>query len=93
MSFGEALASVGSSITSPAKIAFIGYVVLAYTGKISTSTWEFIAVAVIFFIVQVLHDDYARIWLNKKAELQAEVSRAEALAKSQNPAGDADNTP
>jgi hypothetical protein len=54
-------------------------VVLAYMGKISTSTWEFIAAAVIFFAAQVLHDDYLRIWLNNKAELQANVARRKAL--------------
>ena len=75
MNLGDALSSFGASITSPAKLAFIGYVILAYTGKISTSKWEFVAIAAVFFALQVLHDDYARIWLNRRAELQAERAR------------------
>jgi hypothetical protein len=68
MSISDALGSVGSSITSPAKLAFAGYVVLAYAGKIATSKWEFLGVAFLFLILQVLHDDYLRIVLNKWAE-------------------------
>ena len=79
MSFGEALSSLGASITSPAKLAFIGYVVLAYKGKIPSSKWEFIAIATVFLFAQVLHDDYARIWLNRRAELQAEKARRNAF--------------
>jgi hypothetical protein len=82
MSFGETLSSLGTSITSPAKIAFIGYVVLAYTGKICTSKWEFIVFAFVFFVAQVLHDDYARILLNRRAELQAKKAHRKAFGDS-----------
>jgi hypothetical protein len=60
----EALASLGNSITSPAKLAFVGYVVLAYAGKIGTSTCQFIAVALVFFFLQISHDDCLRYALN-----------------------------
>jgi hypothetical protein len=69
------MASIGSSITSPAKLAFAGYVILAYKEKICVSTCQFFIVAALFFIAQVLHDDFLRIWLNKKAELMADKSR------------------
>ena len=40
-----------------------------FTGKIRPpEVWEFMLTAVIFFLAQIGHDDYLRIWLNKKAE-------------------------
>ena len=71
MGFSDTLGSVGASITSPAKLAFIGYVVLAYAGKIATSTLQLLIVASVFFVLQVIHDDYLRILLNRLAELKA----------------------
>jgi hypothetical protein len=82
VNLGDALSSFGASITSPAKLAFIGYVVLAYTDKISTSKWEFIAIAVILLALQVLHDDYGRICLNKLAERQAEKASRNMLGET-----------
>jgi hypothetical protein len=79
MSIGDALSSIPSAVTSPAKLAFIAYVILAYAGKITTSKSEFIAITLLFFAFQVLHDDYVRIWLNKKAELQADKARQKAF--------------
>ncbi len=67
MSASDAIASLGASITSPAKLGFIGYVVLAFGDRIKTSKWEFLVVAMFFFL-QVGHDDYLRIRLNKLAE-------------------------
>ena len=81
MDFGQTVSAVGASFTSPAKLAFVGYVVLAYHRDITTSTWQFIFVALVFFFLQVLHDDYVRIWLNKKAELQADTARQAAFSK------------
>lgn len=68
---GDAVTSLGAAITSPAKLGFLGYVVLAYSGKIETSRLEFLAVAAVFFALQVFHDDYARIRLNECARLRA----------------------
>jgi hypothetical protein len=66
---GQALASLGSAITSPAKIAFVGYVVLVYIGKIRPpAMWEFMLIILCFLAVQIGHDDYLRIVLNKKAQ-------------------------
>lgn len=67
-SFAEALASIGRAFASPAKLAFIGYVVLSYAGKIQTSFTQFLIVAAVFFILQVLHDDCLRIALNNWGE-------------------------
>jgi len=62
------IASLLATLTSPAKLAFFGYCLLAYAGKIPTSKWDFLAVAVLFLFIQVFHDDYLRIWLNIRAE-------------------------
>ena len=64
MSAGDAISSIGSSITSPAKLAFVGYVLLLYKGIITTSKWEILAIAAVFFLTQIIHDDYLRIRLN-----------------------------
>jgi hypothetical protein len=68
MSISDAVGSLGSSITSPAKLGFVAYVVLAYSGKVATSTRQFFVVVVLFFLLQVFHDDYLRIVLNRLAE-------------------------
>lgn len=65
---GDAVASIGSSITSPAKLGFAGYVLLVYAGRFETSKCEFLVVAIVFFCLQVAHDDWLRIVLNKYAE-------------------------
>ncbi len=64
-SIAEAIASVGRAFASPAKIAFIGYVVLAYAGKIEANLRQFLIVAAIFFFLQIFHDDCLRIALNE----------------------------
>jgi hypothetical protein len=80
-SAADSIASLGSAITSPAKLVFLGYVILAATGKINTSAWCFFAVAAVFLIVQIGHDDYYRIVLNHRANLKGEKER-EAVASS-----------
>ena len=64
----QSITSFGASITSPAKLAFIGYVVLAYMGKIQTSRSQFLLAAATFFLAQVLHDDFGRKLLNSWAD-------------------------
>jgi hypothetical protein len=64
----NSLNSLGSSITSPAKLGFAGYILLAYTGKITTSRYQFFVVTGIFFLFQVVHDDYIRKVLNRWAD-------------------------
>ena len=64
-SIAKAIASIGTAFTSPAKIAFIGYVILAYTGKIEVNLFQFLIIASIFFFLQVFHDDCLRIALNE----------------------------
>jgi hypothetical protein len=68
MSIGETVGSLGSTITSPAKLGFAAYVLLVYSGKIATSKCEFLVIATIFFALQVLHDDYLRKVLNRWAD-------------------------
>jgi hypothetical protein len=64
-SIAESIASVGRAFASPAKMAFIGYVLLAYAGKIEVNICEFLIVATIFFFLQIIHDDCLRIALNE----------------------------
>jgi hypothetical protein len=65
--FGDHMASLGGALTSPAKLAFAGFVILAYQGTISVSLGWFMLIAVAFIVVQVFHDDYFRIVLNRWA--------------------------
>ncbi len=53
---------------SPAKMIFIGYVILAALGHIETDIKQFACVSILFFIAQVVHDDFLRIYLNKLAD-------------------------
>jgi hypothetical protein len=78
-SAAEGLAAIGSAITSPAKLAFVGYVILAACGKISTSRWEFLGTAIMFFVLQVGHDDWLRIVLNDCVALRGERAKARCV--------------
>jgi hypothetical protein len=65
---GDALASLGAALTSPAKLAFAGYVILVYKGALcGVSVSKFVAIAALFIVIQVLHDDFGRILLNRWA--------------------------
>jgi hypothetical protein len=65
---GDAMSSLGAAITSPAKLAFAGYVILAYKGAIpAPSLCQFLVVTLTFIVLQVFHDDFLRIVLNPKA--------------------------
>ncbi len=65
---GDALTSLGAALTSPAKLAFAGYVVLVYKGALcGVSLWNFVGVALGFIAIQVFHDDWLRIVLNRGA--------------------------
>ena len=64
MSASDAVSSIGSAITSPAKLAFAGFVLLVYKGKITTTNTEFFWVVGLFLFVQIIHDDYLRKRLN-----------------------------
>lgn len=65
---GKGMESLGSAITSPAKLAFAGFVLLAYKGCFTIHLSGFLWIAAIFFVMQVLHDDCARILLNNWAQ-------------------------
>lgn len=71
----ESIASLGSAIAAPAKVAFVAYVIVTATGRIETSACTFLLVAVVFLALQVFHDDYLRIRLNERAWLQADQAR------------------
>lgn len=70
---GDALASLGAALTSPAKLAFAGFVVLVYKGALCrVSLCTFLVVAFLFIAIQVFHDDFLRIILNRGAHQYAE---------------------
>jgi hypothetical protein len=65
---GDGVASLGAALTSPAKIAFAGYIVVVYKGALGViSWWQFVLVSGMFVLVQAFHDDFVRILLNRWA--------------------------
>jgi hypothetical protein len=63
------IGNMPAAIFSPAKIIYISFVVL--TGlKIlpAASLWFFFLVSAVFMLVEVTHNDYLRIRLNRAAE-------------------------
>lgn len=62
------LPNLPSDLFSPARIAYIGYIVLVSVGKLDISYCCFFLVSVIFLIIEILHNDYLRIILNGKAK-------------------------
>jgi hypothetical protein len=64
----DAMNSLGSALTSPAKLAFAEFVILVYKGAIpGLLLCTFLIVAAVFFAVQTFHDDFLRIVLNRWA--------------------------
>lgn len=66
-SLSDAIGGLAWTLTSPAKLAFAGYIILAYKGMIAVSLWQFFIVAGLFVALQMFHDDYFRIVLNRRA--------------------------
>lgn len=64
MNFGD----LPATIFSPAKLVYLGFLVLAGLHRISPRPWVYIVVSLLFIIVEVCHNDYLRIVLNGKAE-------------------------
>ncbi len=58
------LDSLPAAVFSPAKMIYIGYILLAALERIQSSLSQFLWVSVVFLLVQVLHDDFLRIRLN-----------------------------
>jgi len=78
---GDAMASLGTAITSPAKLAFAAYIiVLAVKPEIlHASACQFFLVVLFFLAIQILHDDFLRILLNGIGDLRNDVRRASAV--------------
>jgi hypothetical protein len=78
---GDAAASLGSAITSPAKLAFAAYIIVVTVKPdvLNASVCQFFLVVALFLVIQIFHDDFLRAYLNRAAELKAEISRASAL--------------
>jgi hypothetical protein len=62
------LGKIPSEIFSPAKMVFIGFIVLASLDRIKVSPCEFIWLSAAFLAIEIFHNDYLRIKLNKWAE-------------------------
>lgn len=63
------LAELARNVTSPAKIAFVGYVILVFKyPEMRPPWWLFLVIAFGFVLVQAAHDDWLRIWLNRLGE-------------------------
>jgi hypothetical protein len=62
------IGSLPTAIFSPAKMIYIAFVVLASLKILPTPPlWLFLLVSVVF-IIEVAHNDYLRIRLNRAAE-------------------------
>lgn len=63
------LGDLPATLFSPAKMAYIAYILLAAL-KIRTNApwWEFFVVTIAFLVIEVFHNDYLRIRLNRSAE-------------------------
>lgn len=57
-----------AALFSPAKIVFIGYLVLVALGRLETTKWEIIIFSLLFLVVEIFHNDYLRIKLNNLAQ-------------------------
>jgi hypothetical protein len=64
----KAVTSLLGTVTSPAKIVLVGFVVLVAMGKICVTLGEFLWVSALCFVAQFVHDDWLRIVLNRFAE-------------------------
>jgi len=53
---------------SPAKMVYIGYILLSALKVIDTNIQQFIYISAVFFFAQVIHDDFLRIVLNQLGE-------------------------
>jgi hypothetical protein len=63
------LGDLPATLFSPAKMAYIAYVVLtALKIPANPPWWEFFLVTAIFLIIEIFHNDYLRIRLNIAAE-------------------------
>jgi len=69
------MASIGNTITSPAKLAYAGFVAFVALDKAQVTIWPFLVVTLAFIVIQVWHDDYLRIRLNNRAELKSTEER------------------
>lgn len=77
----EAIVSLANSLTSPAKLILGAYVLLLWFESQSKTfhfgRCEFAVVAVLCAALQILHDDWARVLLNKHAERRDLLKRKE----------------
>ena len=69
----ESLVSLANSLTSPAKLALGAYVVILWIeathgGAFHVHRGEFLTVVLVFAALQIGHDDWLRIVLNRHAD-------------------------
>ena len=65
----EEIRKCSATLLSPTKIIYIAYVVLLGLKIVPWHSFHvFVALSLVFWIVEVFHSDYLRIVLNKKAE-------------------------
>ena len=62
------MGNFSAAILSPSRIAFAGYLLLIYLGKLETTKFEFVLVSLLYLALDIFHNDYFRILLNHWAE-------------------------
>jgi len=62
------LGDLPAALFSPSKVVYISYVILTGLKVLpAPSICGFVMISIIFWLAEVGHNDYLRIWLNKKA--------------------------
>ena len=57
-----------ATLFSPAKLVYLGFLVLVGLHRISLRPSVYVIVSLLFIVVEIWHNDYYRIVLNGKAE-------------------------
>jgi hypothetical protein len=62
------IGDIPANVFSPSKVAYISYVILTGLGILpAPSLSMFVGISVAFWLAEVAHNDWLRIWLNNKA--------------------------
>ncbi len=62
------IGDIPATVFSPSKMVYISYVILTCLRILpAPSLWLFVGLSVAFWLAEVGHNDYLRIWLNNRA--------------------------
>jgi hypothetical protein len=62
------IGDIPAALSSPSKVVYISYVILTGLRVLpAPSLWVFVGLSAAFWVADVGHNDYLRIWLNNNA--------------------------